>query len=85
MCSSGCEVYAAEAEAREQKLTPAVRLAWHQEKSAPVMAKLEDWCRRQLEAKLVEPNSSLGGTIRLLTQSLEEADAVSTAARGAAR
>jgi transposase len=60
------EVYAVEAEAREQKLTPAARLALHQEKSAPVMAKLEQWCRHQLDAKLVEPNSSLGGAIHYL-------------------
>lgn len=60
------EVYAVDAEAREQKLTPAARLALPQEKSAPVMAKLEEWCQHQLDAKLVEPNSSLGGAINYL-------------------
>jgi len=46
--------------AREQKLSPQKRLLFHQEKSGPMMEQLHLWLERQLEDRLVEPNSSLG-------------------------
>ena len=46
--------------AREQKMSPQERLLHHQEKSGPTMEQLHLWLGRQLEDRLVEPNSSLG-------------------------
>ncbi len=41
-------------------------MAWHQEKSAPLMAELRVWCDQQLDGKLTEPNSGLGKAIQYL-------------------
>ena len=56
-------VYKNDAQAREQNLSPEERLAFHQENSAPVMARLKDWLNIQFEQKKVEPNSSLGKAV----------------------
>ena len=56
-------VYGYDADAREQKLTPAERLAFHQQHSAPVMDELHRWLEAQLAQKKTEPNSSLGQAI----------------------
>jgi transposase len=53
-------VYKNEGKCRREKMTPEERLAYHQEKSAPIMDDLEAWLRRQLDEKLVEPNSGFG-------------------------
>jgi hypothetical protein len=44
-------------------LTDDERLRVHQERSAPLMAKLEAWMRTELAQKRVEPNSGLGDAI----------------------
>ncbi len=59
-------VYGYEAEAREQKLTAAERLAFHQQHSAPVMEELHRWLEAQLAQKRTEPNSGLGQVITYL-------------------
>ncbi len=59
-------VYGYEAEAREQKLTGAERLAFHQQHSAPVLEELHCWLEAQLAQKKTEPNSSLGQAITYL-------------------
>ena len=56
-------VYHNDAIAREQELSPEVRLQFHQEKSQPTMQELHDWLTRQLDEKLAEPNSALGKAI----------------------
>lgn len=56
-------VYRNDAEARQRQLAPAERLRFHQEASQPTMERLRDWLQRQLDAKLTEPNSALGGAI----------------------
>ena len=56
-------VYGYDADAREQKLTPAERLTFHQQHSAPVMDELHRWLEAQLAQKKTEPNSSLGQAI----------------------
>lgn len=56
-------VYHNDAIAREQSLSPEARLHFHQEKSQPTMDQLHDWLTRQLDEKLTEPNSALGGAI----------------------
>src|SRR5262249_24260784 len=56
-------VYRNDAIARQRQLSSEARLQWHQETSAPTMRQLHDWLTRQLEEKLAEPNSALGGAI----------------------
>jgi len=54
------EVYKNDAMARERNLSPEARLQFHQAESGPIMEKLQAWCNRQFEDRLVEPNSALG-------------------------
>jgi len=58
--------------ARERKLDPEERLRFHQEQSGPVMEELKAWCNRQVEEKLVEPNSGIGKAIRYLLKHWEK-------------
>lgn len=55
------EVYANEA--ATAGMSPPERLAFHQERSRPVMDRLKEWLDTQLRERLVEPNSSLGKAI----------------------
>lgn len=59
-------IYRNDAIARERKLSPSARRHFHQSQSGPTMEKLHVWLGRQLEDRLVEPNSSLGGAISYL-------------------
>jgi len=59
-------VYRNDASARERQLSPEARLAFHQQESRPTMQHLHDWLTRQLDEKLTEPNSGLGGAIRYM-------------------
>jgi hypothetical protein len=59
-------VYANDALAREQKLSAADRLLFHQQHSGPVMDQLHDWLEAELEEKKTEPNSGLGKAITYL-------------------
>ena len=52
--------------ARHEQLSAAERLAYHQRKSAPIMAALQTWLEQQSTDRLVEPNSSLGKAIAYL-------------------
>jgi transposase len=65
-------VYRNDASARERQLSPEARLQWHQEASGPTMLQLHDWLTRQLDEKLVEPNSALGGAIRYMLRHWEK-------------
>jgi transposase len=60
------EVYKYDAEARQGKLSPAERLALHQQHSDPLMKKLHQWLEAQFALKQVEPNSGLGKAITYL-------------------
>jgi transposase len=60
------EVYANNANAREQRLSAQDRLAFHQQHSGPVMGRLHGWLEAQLAEKKVEPNSGLGKAITYL-------------------
>jgi len=60
------EVYGYEAVAREQGMSAAERLHFHQEHSGPVMEKLRAWLQAQFEERKVEPNSGLGQAISYL-------------------
>jgi hypothetical protein len=57
------QVFDHDEEARDQQMSPQERLAYHQAYSQPVMDELKAWLDRQLEDRLVEPNSSLGQAI----------------------
>jgi transposase len=59
-------VYEHDEEAREQQLSAAERLAYHQTYSEPILTTLKDWLEQQTEERLVEPNSSLGKAIAYL-------------------
>jgi transposase len=59
-------VYRNDAVARERDLPPEARLQFHQQESQPAMQELHAWLTRQLEEKLAEPNSALGGAIRYM-------------------
>lgn len=52
--------------AREQQMSPAARLAYHQAASRPLMEALKRWLDQQGAERLVEPNSSLGKAIAYL-------------------
>jgi transposase len=59
-------VYHNDAVARERERSLEARLQFHQQESQPTMQALHDWLTRQLEEKLAEPNSALGGAIRYM-------------------
>lgn len=65
------EVYRNDAISREMQMPPAQRLRFHQEKSKPVMDTLKTWMDKQIEEKLVEPNSVLGAAIRYMIKRWE--------------
>jgi transposase len=76
------DVYRNDALTRQQKMTPAERLTFHQTESGPLMDKLHEWFTGQLEEKKVEPNSGLGKAMlymlrhwKKLTLFLREPDA----------
>jgi Transposase IS66 family len=59
-------VFKNEATARQEALTAAERLAYHQAHSGLIMSKLKAWLEGQLSERLVEPNSSLGKAFHYL-------------------
>jgi transposase len=60
------QVYGFEAHTVERGLTPAERLAFHQQHSGPIMEALHVWLETQLAEKKTEPNSGLGKAISYL-------------------
>jgi hypothetical protein len=65
-------VYRNDAIARERPLTAKARLAWRQEASGPTLQQLHEWLRRQLDERLAEPNSALGGAIQYMLRHWEK-------------
>jgi hypothetical protein len=65
-------VYRNEALAQQQRLSPAERLHFHQAQSQPTLQELHVWLTRQLDEKLTEPNSALGGAIRYMLRHWDE-------------
>ena len=57
------QVFDHDDEARDQQMSPAKRLAYHQSYSQPIMDELKRWLQKQCDDRLVEPNSSLGKAI----------------------
>lgn len=60
------EVYRHDETARHDGLTPEERLAFHQARSGPLMAGLEEWLNAQIDERQVEPNSGLGQAIKYM-------------------
>jgi transposase len=65
-------VYKNDEETRKQNLSPEARLQFHQAHSAPVMNELHNWLTRQIEDRLVEPNSGLGEAITYMRRHWSE-------------
>jgi transposase len=61
------EVYHNDALAKQKRMSPDDRLAFHQTQSAPLMAQFEDWMNAQIAERKVEPNSGLGRAISYMT------------------
>jgi hypothetical protein len=59
-------IYHNDALTRERTMSPQQRLVFHQRESGPTMAGLHVWLARQLDDRLVEPNSALGVAISYL-------------------
>lgn len=57
------EVYAHDALARQERMSPQQRLTHHQTHSKPLMQELHKWFELQFSEKKVEPNSGLGQAI----------------------
>jgi len=66
------EVYRNDATAREKEMSPQARLEFHQAESGPIMEKLQAWCRRQFDQRLVEPNSALGEALSYMLDHWEK-------------
>lgn len=65
-------VYRNDALSREKQMTADERLQFHQTQSGPTMERLREWCKRQMEEKLVESNSALGAAIEYLRKHWEK-------------
>lgn len=65
-------VYAIEAYAKSEEMTPAQRLALHQLESKPVMDELRSRMEDDLKEKRVEDNSALGKAYRYMIRRWEE-------------
>ena len=57
------QVFDHDEQAREDALSPAARLAYHQAHSQPLLETLQQWLATQMDERLVEPNSALGKAI----------------------
>lgn len=66
------QVYKHDDECRELVLDDEERLAFHVERSKPLLDELEKWFERQFADRLVEPNSSLGGAINYMLNHWDE-------------
>jgi transposase len=60
------KVYHHDAIVKEQGLSPEQRLDYHRQHSAPIMTVLQTWCKKQIDEKVVEPNSGLGKAINYM-------------------
>jgi hypothetical protein len=64
-------VYKYDAISRKEKMAPEKRLAYHQEKSAPILNALKNWMVKTFEEAQVEPNSSLGKAMQYMLKHWE--------------
>lgn len=66
------QVYAIDAKAKLQGLSPEDRLQLHQQESRPLMDGLRRWLDEQFDERKVEPNSSLGKAIAYMRKHWEK-------------
>ena len=59
-------VYHNDNEARKLNLSAEQRLAWHQERSGPIMTALQTWMKTEVAELRIEPNSPLGSAIKYM-------------------
>lgn len=64
-------VYAVDKRAKDEQLSPELRLELHQQQSGPVMRTLHEWIERQFAERRTEPNSSLGTAMTYLQKHWE--------------
>lgn len=60
------KVYKADEASRVLNHTPELRLAYHQEHSAPIMNEVREFIQHLMDSKQVEPNESLGKAIKYM-------------------
>ena len=65
-------VYRNDAITRRKGMSAEERLQFHQAQSKPAMTNLYGWLNRQIDEKLIEPNSSLGGAINYMLNHWEK-------------
>lgn len=65
-------VYHNDAIARKERMSPDERLRFHQAQSQKKVVELHQWLKRQLDEKLVEPNSALGEIISYMLRHWEK-------------
>ena len=65
------EVYKNDKTAKEEKMTPFMRLHYHQAHSGPPMKQMHEWMTDQMESRKVEPNSGLGKAISYMMKHWE--------------
>lgn len=65
------DVYKNDKTAKEEKMTPSMRLHHHQAHSGPLMKQLHQWMTDQMESRKVEPNSGLGKAISYMLKHWE--------------
>ena len=66
------DVYRNDALAKERGLSKEERLLLHQADSGPIMDQLRTWLNEQLDQRIVEPNSSLGESMRYMRKHWNE-------------
>lgn len=64
--------YKVDEQARQEGLSPEERLSLHQRETAPRMTELQVWLVRQLEERIVEPNSGLGSAMQYMIKHWEK-------------
>jgi transposase len=60
------KVYRYDAATKKLRFSDDERLSYHQQLSRPIMDELDVWMKKQLEDRLVEPNSGLGEAIQYM-------------------
>jgi transposase len=65
------EVYKNDKTAKEENMTPSIRLKYHQVHSGPLMIQLYEWMTDQIESRKVEPNSGIGKAISYMLKHWE--------------
>ena len=57
---------------KTHEMSNSERLKYHQEHSEPIMDKLYDYLKHQLDSKQVEPNDSLGKAVKYMLKHWHE-------------